>query len=170
MFRASAGAIGIAIMGVPTAHAQDAPASNPADAIAACRSIASPTERLACFDKAAEALEAARAKKDLVVLDRSDVKKTRRSLFGFTLPRLKFLEGDGKEEAETEIATTIESARALGYGKWTLRTAEGAIWQTTEAMVDTPKAGAAVVIRRGALGSYMLKVERYKAVRAKRVN
>jgi hypothetical protein len=36
-------------------------------------------------------------------------------------------------------------------------------------MGDTPRSGANIVIRRGALGSYMLKVERYKAVRAMRV-
>lgn len=169
MFRVSATLLIIAAIGVPSAVAQDSPSANPADAIAACRTITNPTDRLACFDQAAAALVTARDKKDVAILDRTEVKKTRRSLFGFALPRLKFLESDGKEERETEIATTIESARALGYGKWVLRTAEGATWQTTEPMGDTPRSGANIVIRRGALGSYMLKVERYKAVRAMRV-
>lgn len=143
------------------------PAGDPVEAMTKCRSIADSTARLACFDAAAAAVETARERQEIVVLDRGEVKKTRRSLFGFTIPRLKFLEGDGKEEV-SEIETTVESVRALGYGKWAVGTTEGASWQTTEALGDTPRVGAKVRIRRGALGSYFLKIGNDKAARAKR--
>lgn len=131
-----------------------------------CRSIAEPAARLACFDQAAAAVETAREKKELVVLDKAEVKKTRRTLFGFSLPRIKFLEGE--DDPEPQIETTVDWARSLGNGKWALKTKEGATWQTTEAMIDAPRTGDKLTIRRGTLGSYFIKIGSFKAVRAMR--
>lgn len=157
----------------PAIAGQQEATANPVDAVAACRAVTDPAGRLACFDKAAADLVVARDKKDVVVLDREDVKKTRRSLFGFTLPRLPFLKGgDGKDEPEEEmkLETTIESTRSLGYGKWALRTPEGANWQTTEEGDFTPKSGDRILIRRGSLGGYFIKIGNKRAVRAIRVS
>lgn len=163
------GIASLLIMSAVPAGAQGQGGDNPVDAVAACRAITDTTARLACFDTAAAALVAARDRKDVVVLDQAEVKKTRRSLFGFNLPRIKLF-GDGDTEQEKELETTVESARALGYGKWALRTAEGANWQTTESAPFTLRSGQNIVIRRAALGSYMLKLGNERAVRAVRVN
>lgn len=148
------------------AAAQEAPA-DPVASLTACRNVAEPAARLACYDQTATALQTARDNKELVVLDKTEVKKTRRTLFGFSLPRIKFLENE--DEPEPQIETTIDWARPLAGGKWTLRTPEGATWQTTEPMADAPRAGDKITIKRGTLGGYFLKVGGLRAIRAMRV-
>jgi len=52
-----------------------------------------------------------------------------------------------------------------------MRLDDGAIWQTTEASpyVRGPHAGSTVVIRRGPLGSYMMRIDGQRALRAMRM-
>lgn len=145
------------------------------DALTACRAIADDTARLACFDREAAALGASIERKDVVVLDRQDVKKTKRSLFGFNLPKLPFFGGeDGKDAAEeedefVEIETTIKELRKLRSGHWSFTIDEGAQWQTTELGPILPQAGQKVTIKKGALGSYFIRFERSRPVRGMRV-
>lgn len=134
-----------------------------------CRAIAEPGARLACFDRETAAFEAAEKGNDLVVVDRQQIRNTRRSLFGLTLPKIPFLD-DGDEEAETaQIEGVVRSARVDG-DKWTVDLG-GSTWRTTEgAQFETPpKAGQKAIVRRAALGSYVLKIEGRKGLRAIRV-
>jgi len=140
-----------------------------------CRKVADASARLACFDRESATLDAADEKNEIAVLDKDAVRKTRRSLFGFSLPRLPFFDGkgdDGKEEPELQtIEATIASVRSLGYGKWQLVLDDGARWATTEAVVGRqPEAGQMIEIKRGAIGSYMGKIDGRRAVRMQRVN
>lgn len=140
-----------------------------------CRKIADAPARLACFDRESASLDAADEKNEITVLDKDAVRKTRRSLFGFSLPRLPFFDGkddDGQEEAGLQaIEATIASVRSLGYGKWQLELDDGARWSTTEAIVGrAPEAGKTIEIKRGAIGSYFGKIEGRRAVRMQRVN
>ena len=64
-----------------------------------CRGIADKDQRLACYDAAAGALEEAEKKKDLVVVDRKEIRETKNSLFGFTLPKIGLF-GDGDKDDE----------------------------------------------------------------------
>src|SRR5438128_11155624 len=64
------------------------------DKLTACRKLADPNEELLCYHREVSALEAALARKDIVVMDREDVRKTHRSLFGLNLPKLPFFVGD----------------------------------------------------------------------------
>lgn len=142
----------------------------------ACRAIAESAERLACFDKAASALETAVSSKEVTILDKTDVAKTRRSLFGFSLPSLALFNGGGKDAQEderkafTEINTTVASARQSSYGRYEIKLADedGAVWQTTEPLPDVPKAGQKIRIRKGAMGSYFLTVDG-RSVRGMRI-
>jgi hypothetical protein len=98
------------------------------------------------------------------IIDRADVRKARRSLFGFTLPRINLFgsgEGEPGVEAFTEITTTVQSARPVANGRVEIRLADGndAVWQTTEPMNFPPKAGAKIRIRKGALGNYFIAVD-----------
>lgn len=139
----------------------------------ACRGIADNSARLACFDRNAAALQLAIANRQLVVLSPSDVRETRRSLFGFSLPKLPFFGGEGSEEPEVpEIASRVAAASSLGRGRWRIRLEDGAVWETRESAPNyvVPKPGASVRIRRAALGSYILKINTERAVRARRVN
>lgn len=141
-------------------------------ALAQCRGESDDAARLRCFDTAAAALTEASQTGKVVVVDQEDVRKTRRSLFGFSVPKLPFFSGDeSADEPQSEINAKIGRVTALSHGKWQLRLEDGAIWETVEASPynSAPKAGNDVLIKRGALGSYVLRVSGQRAVRAKRV-
>ena len=140
---------------------------------AQCRSITDPAARLDCFDKAAGALEQAVKAKEVRIVDRGDVRKARRSLFGFTLPSLKLFGGDDadKDEPEfTEINATVASARAVENGRAEIVLADDtkAVWRTTDPLAFPPRAGAKIRIRKGALGNYFMNIDG-KSVRGMRL-
>lgn len=142
-----------------------------------CRAVTDGAARLACYDAQVDVLAQATARSEIVVLDKEALKKTRRSLFGFSLPPLPFFRGQDGDRNEADepmnaIEATIGSARPLGYGKWMFVLDDGARWQTTETigMMRDPKAGQSIRIEKGALGSYVAKVEGGRAVRVMRVN
>ncbi len=171
MGRVGAGAL-VAIL-VTAAGAQAQSGERVVRSFTACRAVADPGERLACFDKAASALETAVSKKEVTILDRQDVRRTKRSLFGFTLPRIGIFSGDDDDEQEkkefAEINTTVASARQSGYGRYEIHLAdEEAVWQTTEPLPDVPRAGAKIRIRKGMLGNYFIMVDG-RSVRGLRV-
>ncbi|RVT42405.1 hypothetical protein ENE74_06580 [Sphingobium algorifonticola] len=139
-----------------------------------CRALTDATARLSCYDAQVAALDRAAQDDEVVLLDKAEVRKTRRSLFGFSLPRLPFLGNDDEAENSkpefSEIQSTIKAMRDLGYGKYWFRLEDDAEWQTTEAVTSVfPKVGSPIVIKRAALGSYMGKIGRGRAVRMKRV-
>jgi hypothetical protein len=141
-------------------------------ALAACRSQTDDTARLRCYDAAAGALTEAATSGKVVVVDQEDVRKTRRSLFGFSLPKLPFFSGDDSaDEQQDELTGKIASAGPLGYGKYRIKLEDGALWETTEGVstIRDPKRGDTVVIKRGPLGSYMIRIAGQRGLRAKRV-
>jgi hypothetical protein len=171
---AAAGAAAALIAWGAAAPAKDRPkvpeqAAEPVRAIEACRQVSEAAARLACYDEASASLSAAVERKDVVVLDRQDIRDTRRSLFGFSLPRLPLFRGESGEE-QTEITATIARASSLGMGKWQLRLEDGAVWQTTEGggFMRDPKAGQKVVIKKGTLGNYFIRIDGQRGVRGKR--
>ncbi len=135
-------------------------------ALQACRTKADASERLACYDKAVDVLSAATASRDLVVIDKAEVKSARKGLFGFTLPRIPFLsgkDGDPDDDADArELQTTVVSARRWNRAFWRFTVQSGSTWETTEdsRSFTDPKPGAPVVIERGTLGAYYAKVGR----------
>ena len=144
------------------------------ESILRCSALVQETSRLSCFDREASQLKRAIAARDLVVLDRTEVRRTRRSLFGFALPSMKiFGKGDTKTEAAdvARLDTKITSVgRASGYGLYLLTLSEGGTWQTIEANRDfSPAAGQTILIERGLIGNYNAKVDGGRAVRVKRV-
>lgn len=164
--------LGAAIITASPAAAQQKD-NNAADGVAACRSIADSAERLACFDKAAAELVAARERKDLVVLDRSDVRKTRRSLFGFPLPRIKlFGDGDSQEAEKEEIREIdgkVVSVAQVAPDRWSVTLDDNTRWVTAESSRGfPPRAGESVNIERAALGSYIALFDKRRPMRVRR--
>jgi len=166
-------AVATALLGVGAAEAQTKRGQSPlVQALANCRAQPDDTARLRCYDAAAAALADATSRGSVVVVDQEDVRKTRRSLFGFSLPKIPFFSGDrSADDQQEELTAKIASAGPLGYGKWRIRLEDGALWETTEALraIRDPSAGNEVKIKRGPLGSYMIRVAGQRAVRAKRV-
>ena len=149
---------------------KDAPPSPIVDALAACRSIPDNVARLACYDQASARFTEAVGKGEVIVMDKAEVKQTRRSLFGFTLPKIPLFRGDEGPDQD-QLTAKVVSASGLGYDKYRMRLEDGAVWETTEgsSTITPPRAGSEVVIKRGPLGSYMIKIAGQRAVRAKRV-
>lgn len=146
------------------------------DAVKACRAIAAADQRLACFDKATAALDSAIQAHDITVMDKQEVRRTRRSLFGFAVPNIPLFgggsSGSSHDEASaevTELDTLVTAIRSVGYDKYDITTTEGAVWRTTDPLDFPPKAGAKMHIKKGAIGNYFLKFDSGKAVRSSRV-
>lgn len=137
-----------------------------------CRAILDNGQRLACFDQAAAAVDAAERNKELVVVDRREIRETKRSLFGFTLPRISLFSGDRNDDKEeiTEIQSTVETVRAVKGGDWSLGLANDAgTWETGSDVVVAPRASDRVRIRKASLGSYLGQVGMNRGVRFRRV-
>ena len=142
--------------------------------VTACRQISDSAARLACYDGAVAKLADATDRKDVVVLDREDVRKTKRSLFGFELPKLAFFgDKDGQDKAAheefTEITAKIQSARNSATGQWRLALDDGSVWETREAPNNDPRSGDTIRIRKAALSSYFGNIAGQRAVRIHRV-
>ncbi|QHL90371.1 hypothetical protein GVO57_05380 [Sphingomonas changnyeongensis] len=166
------------------AQAQDSGAGGPQPAalrdLQACRSLSDNARRLACYDAAAENLSRSVETRELLVLDKQEVRKTRRSLFGFALPNLSLFgdrpdaagkkdKPDAGEEAFTELTSKVVTVTVVprGYVRFTIE--DGAVWQTSEPITFPPKAGEAVTIRKAALGSYFIRFGKARAVKGMRV-
>src|SRR5690606_21645981 len=125
------------------------------EALARCRTIDGPAERLACYDEAAASLDAAERAGEVLVVDREQVRQSRRRLFGFAVPSIPLLErGEAPEEIDN-LTTTLAAARQRGDGKWVLDLADGSQWvQIDNAVLRiSTRPGTPVQIRRAALGS-----------------
>jgi hypothetical protein len=149
---------------------QDARSNALIQAISACRSIADEKARLDCYDQAGARLAEAVDKKELVVLDRQEIQETRRSLFGFSVPNIPLFRGESGGD-DGKLETVIAGAGRLEGGKWQIRLEDGAIWQTTETRLNfsDPRPGQKIVIQRGALGNYFLRVDGQRGIRGRRV-
>ena len=145
-----------------TAAGAGSPSRAPAlQSVLDCRKIADGAERLACFDNTVAAMEQAEASGDLVSVDREQRRAARRQAFGLPLPTLSFLDRGEKPEEVDRLVEKVVKATQDPYGKWTLRLESGAVWrQIDDTNVDNPPhVGSSVEIRRGALGSFTLKVD-----------
>ena len=148
-----------------------APLPSEIRAIADCRGIQDSQARLACYDTASIKLQEAIASKNLTVLSRSDVRQARKSLFGFSLPRIPFISGDDANEVQ-EITAKVASVRSTGYNKWQFQLEDGAVWETTEPASDgySPSRGDKVTIKRGVLSNYFIIFAGMRAIRGRRIS
>ena len=172
----ASGFVATLLIAVPSLAQEKPPVSAappaPVSEMMGCRAMTDNAARLACYDRAVGQLQQAVATREVVIVSSTDVRKARRSLFGFALPKLPFF-GEKDETAEVkEIRTKIASVRSLGYGKWEIRLEDGARWETTEGLRegDIPGAGDAIRITKGAFGNYFLSVSGGNSVRARRVS
>ena len=136
-----------------------------------CRAVQGEAERLACYDREVAAFEAAEQSRELVVMDRQQVRRTRRSLFGLVLPDLNLFGDDNPEEdGVSELETTLRSASEDAYGKWILVLEDGARWRQIDSrtLAREPRGGQTIRIRRAAMGSYLANIDGQVAIRIRR--
>ncbi|MGF1549176.1 MAG: hypothetical protein ACFBQW_01370 [Sphingomonadaceae bacterium] len=159
----------IMLWAFPAAAAEEERARAPLLAeLVKCRDIADERTRLACYDRQVAALDAAEARRELVVVDRAEVKKAERSLFGLSLPETRIFTRD--RESIDRIETTVAAARQNARGKWSFVLEDGARWHQTDSreLSIEPEKGDPIVIRKAAMGSYLANVKGQIAIRVKR--
>lgn len=167
-------AVGLAMLAMTPAASKDVkrPAETPpqVNALLACRSVTGSAERLACYDRAAASIGDAVAKEELVVFDREGVRKTKRGLFGFSIPNLGVFGDDDQTEIK-QIEGTIASYGTNADGGYIFRLADGTRWSQMDDKVIAipPRNGEKVIVKRGVLGSYMLAVGKQPGVKVRRV-
>ena len=163
----------VAVPGGAVAKGNKAPPSPMVAALANCRTLTVDAARLACFDKTSAALIAATESGDVSVVDRASLRAARRSLFGFAMPRMPFFAGDSSaDEAASVLESTVTWSRDLPNGLYQMRIADGdAVWETTEAPLnaDSPRKGDKIIIKRGPLGSYILRFGGQGGIKGRRV-
>ena len=152
------------------ARAADAPTVSPAvQAVVSCKAIADATQRLACYDEAVGKMAQAQASGDLVTVDREQRRTVRRQAFGLTLPALSMFDKGEKAEDVNRLTDKVTSAFRDANGKWVIKLETGAQWrQIDDNAVRPPHEGSAVVIRKGALGSFFMNIDGDLAIKVHR--
>lgn len=168
--------IGAAILySAPVASApnlKEGPPPAQVSALLSCRGLSDNAERLACYDRTAATLGDAVAKRDLVVFDRESVRKTKRGLFGFSIPNLGIF---GDEDESVEVKQLDGVIAGLGHnsdGGYIFRLADGSRWTQMDSkpIALEPRGGDKVLVKKGALGSYIMSVERQPGIKVRRIN
>ncbi len=139
--------------------------------VLACRSIADPTQRLACFDKTVGTLAAAETSGDVVVINRAKVEEVKRQAFGLpNLDALKAFEIHTKAKPIERISFVIANAHQNGAGRWVVTSGDGQVWVQIDSadVFPEPAAGRPAVVYKGSLGSFFLKVGTDSAFRVRR--
>ena len=108
----------------------------------------------------------------VAVVDREEVRKTRRGLFGFSLGDLPFLgHGDKDEQEEVkEITATLRSV-STGPEGYAFTLEDGARWEQSDSLTlgRRPRPGDQVTIRRMALGSYKMSFKIGPSIKVRRI-
>jgi hypothetical protein len=168
------GAAAVLAVASGTAAAQNPPREAPPAAFARavqCRAIPNAQERLACYDREVGALEQAERAAEIRVVDRQQMRNTRRTLFGLALPDINIFGGNDGGEAVNEISSTVKSFSQDSAGKYIFELADGARWRQIDTRETVPpKVGQPIRIRRAAMGSFLANVNNRIAIRVRRVN
>lgn len=167
-----AAGLGVAagIAGVAAAAEPAHPALN---GLNACGEVADPAQRAVCYDAALAAFTSAVRSGEVIIVQKKEAQAAQRSAFGLNLPALTIFDrsGDGAAAAPLE-SITGEVARAYRdqFSKWVVVLKDGAVWKQidNETISPAPRAGSQVEIRKAALGSYFMKVDGQRGVRARR--
>lgn len=172
--------VSVAIALAAVGAAQAAEPAHPALAgLAKCAEAGDAAAKAACYDDAASALNQAVRSGDLILVQKKEAQAAQRGAFGFNLPSLNIFDrvsggggggGGGEAKPLESIVSEAKSARRDSSGRWVVVLADGAVWRQIDdiALAPPPRAGSRIEIYRGALGSFLMKVDKHKGVRAKR--
>ncbi len=154
------------------ALARDREATTPSkalDELTKCTAIAADPDRLACFDSAVKTIIAGQQAKSFVVLDKAEVQRAKRSLFGFSLPSIKLFGSGDDEQAIKELTAVMRSSVQLPGGLIRFELDDGGVWETTEQVMLAPRKGDRVTIKAGTLGSYVATAPGRRSARVRRL-
>jgi len=165
---------GLAIAAVGPAEAQLSEADMARAPFEECGRIADDGQRLACFDRALRETNADRERR--LAEQREAEERLKRQQFGF--------EGSPAQEAQRRVTppqerpveierveVQVASADVDRLGRWTIAMSDGSVWRQTETVptFQAPRKGQTVSVRKGMLGSYLLRVGSQPFTRVERV-
>lgn len=143
------------------------------DPLKQCLSIAENGERLACYDEAVGRVVTAADEGNVTLVDRQDVKTTRRNLFGFRIPDLGILGGNSDEEEEEKLfESTITKVSFRERRAISITIKDGdAVWRMANPPRNMlrPKVGDTVVFKKASLGTYFIRINGRLGIKGKRV-
>ena len=137
----------------------------------ACRGLPDAAARLACFDRESASVSQSIERKDLVIVDREAVRTARRSLFGFSIPRLGLFGNNDKEEVN-QIDGLLAATSHNRDGGYVVTLQDGTVWDQIDdrSLAIEPRAGDKVVVSRATMGSFWLNIRRQPGLRVRRIN
>lgn len=137
------------------------------DELRACQAITDDSARLACFDKSVGAIVAATQSGEVQVVEKEQLEKTRRGMFGFTLPKLGLF--SGKDDLEL-LRSTITRVKGIREG-WIITIEEGSVWQMSNvpSRLKAPQVGNPVEFKKASLGSYFIRIDGQMGVKGRRI-
>jgi hypothetical protein len=134
-----------------------------------CQAIVDDAARLACYDREVAAVVAASDAGDIQVVDKEDIRETRRGLFGFSLPKTGIF-GGGDDKDDEVMTSQITSVRQVGREGYRITIAEGSVWQINDPPRRfRPKVGDDVELERAAMGSFWVRLNGQNGVKGRRV-
>ncbi|WP_396595442.1 hypothetical protein [Brevundimonas sp. R86498] len=153
------------------AHAQTVvPGTRALSDLVACRTVVADADRLRCYDRLVAALDQAETAGEVVIVERGQITEARRALFGFSVNPLPLFARRGGDEPLEAIQTSLQRASQGASGKWLFVLEDGSVWLQTDSNAPgrTPRPGADITVRQGAVGSYLLSVNGTRSVRVRR--
>lgn len=85
-------------------------------------------------------------------MDRAEVRRAKRGLFGFSLPSINLFGGDD-DNAVKELDAVVSAAAPYGYGYYRVTLDDGSQWETIDrSNAFDPRRGDKIKIRSGAFG------------------
>ncbi len=164
--------LGILVLFAVPVSAQDDDQTEKVDyasQLGACRQIEDDPQRLACFDRISGELIAATDSGDVRIINRGEVEKSKRRLFGFSLPSIGLFGGD--DEPMELLETKITSVRYVRGKQIIFSTEEGAVWQINNPprRLKPVEVGNSVIFKKAAMGTFFIRIQGQMGVKGRRV-
>lgn len=171
------------------ANGEEARSVDGLDGLYGCTSIAAEAERLACLDAAVSALRQAQERGEIAIITKQEVEADAEEKFGLrgvpsvveekeqalkaadtpaSVATTDLLEAEAPSERIFAVASFDETLR----GKLRVRLENGAVWEQTDSRklrLSKRSPPETVEIREASLGSFMMVIGNYPAIRVKRV-
>lgn len=143
--------------------------TGPLESLRNCAEMIENDMRLACYDAAIAKLLVQQEAGEIRLVDKEDIAETRRSLFGFSLPKLGVF-GSGDDTESNVLKSKIVSVRRLGSDKWLISITEGSVWQVSNAPRRfKPEVGDPIELEKAAMSSYWVRLDGALGVKGRRV-
>lgn len=173
-------AIAVIALAAQPAFAQDAPL----DKVYACAAKTDNAERLACYDAAVAGLKQAQTSGGVAVVARSQIEAAEKEAFGLSQPSLSELARSANKMPATpgaaaapppqeldRVTMTVKALERRPDGTYRFTMENGQVWEQIDGneLGKTLRAPVTAEIKKGAIGSYMLKVGDRASVRVRRI-